>query len=93
MAIVGKVLTGAGMEHCCTIEGVPFNYLGIFVLLCGAVSALLLILALQVRDWLLRHDFERRYGVKVALSTEKSASYSGSDHGPSLHGYEHHDDD
>ncbi len=93
VVVVEKVLTGAGMEHCCTIEGVPFNYLGIFALLCGVLAVLLLALAFQFRDWLLRRDFERKYGVKVPASTGKSPSYSGSDYGPSLHGYEHHDGD
>lgn len=91
--IVEKVFTGAGMEHCCTIEGVPFNYLGIFVLLCGVAAVLLIALAFQVRDWLLRRDFERKYGVKVPASTAESPSYSGSSYGPSLHGYDHHDGD
>lgn len=93
VVVIEKVLTGAGIEYCCTIAGVPFNYLGLFVLLCGVASVLLLALAFHVRDWLLRRVFERKYGGKVPASTNKSPSYSGSDYGPSLHGYDHHEGD
>lgn len=48
--VVQKVYGGAGMEYCCSIEGVPFNYLAVFVLLCGIAAALLIAVALQVRD-------------------------------------------
>jgi hypothetical protein len=89
--VVQKVFGGAGMEHCCTIEGVPFNYLAVFVFLCGLAVALMLALSLQVRDWLLRRDFERKYGVKVPASTGEPASFSGADYGPSLHGVDYHD--
>ena len=88
-----KVFGGAGMEHCCTIEGVPFNYLAMFVLLCGLAVALLLALSLQVRDWLLRRDFERKYGVKLPASTSEPASLSAPDYGPSLHGVDVRDGD
>ena len=91
--VVEKVFSGAGMEHCCTIEGVPFSYFAAFVLLCGIAAVFLLGLVLQVRDWLLRRDFERKYGVKVPASAGEAARYSGPDYGPSLHGYDHHDGD
>lgn len=50
-AVIRKVSSGAGMDYCCTIEGVPFNYIALFVLLCGIAAALLLGLLLQVREW------------------------------------------
>lgn len=91
--VVEKVFSGAGMEHCCTIEGVPFNYLAVFVLLCGVVAVLLFALVLQVREWRVRRDFERKYGVKVPASSRETAAYGDSTGGHSLHGYEHHDGD
>jgi hypothetical protein len=91
--VVRKVVSGAGMEHCCTIEGVPFNYVAIFVLLCAVATALLFAFILQLRDWKLRRDFERKYGVKLPSSSGKSTSSNDPDYGPSLHGYEHHDGD
>lgn len=90
--VVEKVFSGAGMEHCCTIEGVPFNYLAIFVLLCGAAAALFFALALHVRDWMLRRDFERKYGVKLPASTGEPVRSNGPDFGPSMHGYDHDGD-
>jgi hypothetical protein len=93
LKVVEKVVSGSGMEHCCSIEGIPFSYLAIFVLLCGVTAAFLVVLVLQIRNWLLRRDFERKYGVKVSTSTGEPARYSSSDYGPSLHGYEHHDGD
>ena len=91
--VVKKVFSGAGMEHCCTIEGVPFNFVAVFVLLCGVAAALLIAFFLQVRDWQLRRDFERKYGVKLPSSSRKPASSTDASYGPSLHGYEHHDGD
>lgn len=91
--VVQKVFGGAGMEYCCSIEGVPFNYLAVFVLLSGTAAALLLALVLQVRDWRIRRDFERKYGVKVPASERGSSRFSGSDSGPSLHGVESGDGD
>jgi hypothetical protein len=91
--IVQKVFGGAGMEYCCSIEGVPFNYLAVFVLLCGVAAALLFAVVLQVRDWRIRQDFERKYGVKVPASDRGSSRYSGSDSSPSLHGVESGDGD
>lgn len=81
------------MEHCCSVEGVPFNYLGVFILLCGVATVVLLAVALQIRDWLLRRDFERKYGVKVPLEASGPPASSGPDYGPSLHGVECHDGD
>jgi uncharacterized protein (DUF58 family) len=91
--VVQKVFGGAGAEHCCTIEGVPFNYLAVFVLLCGLAAALLFAVFLQVRDWRVRRDFERKYGVKVPASNGGSARPASSDSGPSLHGVEYSDGD
>ena len=90
--VVQKVFSGAAMEHCCTIEGVPFNFLAVFVLLCGIAAAILFAVALQLRDWRIRRDFERKYGVKVPASHGSSSSFSGSDSGPSLHGVDCGDD-
>lgn len=92
--VVEKVFSGAGMEHCCSIEGVQFNYLAIFSLMCGVAVALVVASLLQVRDWLLRRDFERKYGVKVPAATRDKSSFGGgSDYSPSMHGYDHHDGD
>lgn len=94
LLVVEKVFSGAGMEHCCSIEGVPFNYYAIFSLLCGVALALLIVAGLQLRDWLLRRDFERKYGAKIPSATgDKSSAGGGSDFSPSMHGYEHHDGD
>jgi uncharacterized membrane protein len=89
--VTQKVFSGAGMEHCCSIEGVPFNYLGVFVMLCGLAAGFLVAAALYVRDWLLRREFERKYGVKVPASIGERARSGGSDGGPSLHGVDAHD--
>ena len=92
--MVEKVFSGAGMEHCCSIEGVPLNYHAIFGLLCGVVLALLVVAGLQVHDWLARRDFERKYGAKIPpASGDKSSAACGSNFSPSMHGYEHHDGD
>jgi hypothetical protein len=92
--VVEKVISGAGMEHCCSIEGVPFNYLAIFSLLCGVAVALLIASGLQLHNWLVRRDFERKFGVKVpAMTRDKSSVNGGSDYSPSMHGYDHHDGD
>jgi hypothetical protein len=91
--VVQKVFGGAGMEHCCAIEGVPFNYLAVFVLMCGAAAAVLLALVLQVRDWRLRRDFERKYGVTIPASGGRTPRFSSSDSGPSLHGVDCGDGD
>ncbi|MDP1981675.1 MAG: hypothetical protein Q8K23_03965 [Sulfuritalea sp.] len=91
--VVQKVFTGAGLEYCCAIEGVRFNYIAVFVLICGAAVALLFAVVLQVRDWQVRRDFERKYGVKVPASTATPGNFSGADSGPSLHGVEYGDGD
>ncbi|MBI4986131.1 MAG: hypothetical protein HZC24_12545 [Rhodocyclales bacterium] len=91
--VVERVFSGAGMEHCCTIEGVPFNYIGVFVLLCGVAIVVLLAVTFQVRDWLLRRDFERKYGVKVPPEASGPANSGSQDYAPSLHGVEYHDGD
>jgi hypothetical protein len=91
--VAQKVFSGAGMEHCCSIEGVPFNYLGVFVLLCGVATVVVLAAVFRVRDWLLRRDFERKYGVKAPASAEHSPPFGGSDSGPSFHGIDYSDDD
>lgn len=91
--IVTKVVSGAGMEHCCSIEGVAFNYMGVFVLLCGVFAVLVLSVVFSVREWLLRRDFERKYGVKLPTSRRESIQVDGPDFGHSMHGYQHRDDD
>ena len=91
--VVQKVFGGAGMEHCCTIEGVPFNYLAVFVLMCGVAAAVLLALVLQVRDWRVRRDFERKYGVRIPTSDGRTPRFRRADSGPSLHGVDCGDGD
>jgi len=92
--VVEKVFSGAGMEHCCSIEGVPLNYHAIFSLLCGVALALLIVAGLQIHDWLARRDFEGKYGAKIPSATgDKSSLADGSNFSPSMHGYEHHDGD
>lgn len=91
--VIRKVSSGAGMDYCCTIEGVPFNYIALFVLLCGIAVALLLGLLLQVREWRSRRDFEHKYGVKLPASKSDFSSSAGGNPGPSLHGVEFDDAD
>jgi hypothetical protein len=91
--VIQKVFGGAAMEHCCTIEGVPFNYLAVFVFMCGLAVALLFAVVLQFRDCRIRRAFERKYGVKVPASGGSAAPLGGSDSGPSLHGVEYSDGD
>lgn len=91
--IVQKVFDGEGTEYCCSIAGVPFSYLAAFVLLCGVAAGLLFAAALQARDWRIRRDFERKYGVKLPASDRSSSSPNSADSGPSLHGLESGDDD
>ena len=86
--VAQKVFSGDGMKYCCSIEGVPFNYLAVFVLLCGLGAALLFAFVLQVREWRIRRDFERKYSVKVPAPDRDSPCFSGSHSGPSLHGIE-----
>lgn len=91
--VIRKVTSGAGMDYCCAIEGVPFNYIAVFVLLCGIAAALLLGLFLQLREWRSRRDFERQYGVKLAAAKRDFSSSAGGNPGPSLHGVEFDDGD
>lgn len=91
--IVQKVFEGAGMEYCCSIAGVPFNYLASFVLLCGFAAGLLFAVAVQARRWRIRRDFERKYGVKLPASDRGSPSSNSAASGPSLHGVESGDGD
>lgn len=91
--VVQKVFSGAGMSYCCSIEGAPFNYLAVFILLCGIVAALLFAVVLQVREWRIRSDFERKYGVKVSASDRGSTGLNGGHSGSSLHGVESGDGD
>lgn len=69
---IDKVLTGAGMEHCCRIAGVPFNYFGALALFCGLALVGGAVLILRVREWRLRRSFERKYGVKLPASDSES---------------------
>ena len=85
--IAHKVFNGAGLEYCCAIEGVRFSYIAVFVLLCSFAVALLFAAIIQVRGWLIRRDFERKYGVKLSSSSDRSSSTSDSNTGPSFHGY------
>lgn len=84
--IVQKVFNGAGLEYCCAIEGVRFNYISVFVLLCAAAVALLFAAIIQVRDGRIRRDFERKYEVKISPSSDRSTSSSDTNAGPSFHG-------
>lgn len=88
-----KVFGGAAMEHCCTIEGVPFNYLAVFVFLSGLLVALLFAVVLQVRDWRVRRNFERKFGMKIPASDGGPTNVGSSDSSPSLHGVEYSDGD
>lgn len=90
--VIEKVFAGAGMEHCCTIEGVRFNYLGIFVLLCGLGVAVLFALIMQIRDWRVRKEFEQQYGLKIPAERREPMSGSGIERGASLHGIDYDDD-
>lgn len=72
--VTSKVFSGASLEHCCTIGGVAFNYIGAFVFLCGMVAALVVAGSIQVRDWLRWRREEQRYGVK---SSELERSVQG----------------
>ena len=84
--VVLKVFNGAGLEYCCAIEGVRFNYISAFVLLCAVAVALLFATIVHVRDWRIRRDFEHKYGVKTFSSSDRSTSSSDSNAGPSFHG-------
>lgn len=86
--VVQKVFSGAGLDHCCAIAGVRFNYIGVFVLLIAVVVLLLVSFLLLVRDWLIRRGFERKYGVKVISSVDRSSSISNTNSGSSIHGTE-----
>lgn len=89
--VVQKVFTGTGLDHCCTIEGVRFNYIAAFALLCGIVLALFIAGVLQFRDWRMRRDFERRFGVRLPAS--RSTGTADSTSGGSFHGAEYGDGD
>lgn len=91
--VVRKLSTGAGMAHCCSIEGVAFNYMGIFVLFCAIAVALLLGLVLRFREWRMRRDFERKYGVRLPAAKADYRNPDGACPGPSLHGAECDDGD
>lgn len=91
--VVQKVFSGAGLDHCCTIEGARFNYISVFVLLCGMVLALLVAATLQLRDWRMRRDFERRYRVRVPPDRSRSTNSSDSTSSGSFHGAEYGDGD
>lgn len=91
--VVHKVFNGAGFEYCCAIEGVRFNYIAVFVLLCGIAIALLFAAIVQVHDWRIRRDFERKYGVKIPPSSDRPARSNDADTGPSFHGVGYGDGD
>ena len=91
--VAHKVFTGAGLEYCCAIEGVRFNYMTVFVLLCGIAVALLFAAIVQIRDWRIRRDFEQKYGVKISPSAVRPASSGAANRGPSFHGVGYGDGD
>ena len=91
--VIRKVFGGAGMEYCCTIEGVPFNYLAVFLLICGMAIVLFLAAALQFHDWRVRREIYRKYGVKVPASNRSQDRFSSSESGSSLHGVDCGDSD
>lgn len=90
---VHKVLSGAGMDYCCAIAGVGFNYAGVLALLCGILVALAVLAVPQVREWRLHRDFERKYGIKIPASHSEPGRIAGSNSGPSFHGAEPRHDD
>ncbi|MCE2948225.1 MAG: hypothetical protein LXA50_14285 [Betaproteobacteria bacterium] len=87
-----NVLSGGGMDHCCTIIGVPFNNVALLVLLGSAAAGLLVASALELRELRLRREFERKHGVKLEAQRRSSGS-SDAATGPSFYGYPDHGGD
>ena len=91
--VAHKVFTGAGLEYCCAIEGMRFNYMTVFVLVCGIAVALLFAAIVQIRDWRIRRDFEQKYGVKISPAAVRPVSPGDANTGPSFHGVGYGDGD
>ena len=58
---ITKVATGRGLETFRTVWLVEFNYIGVLVMLIGAVIAVLITAAFWLRDWLQWRDLEKKY--------------------------------
>jgi hypothetical protein len=87
-----NVLSGGGMDHCCTFIGVPFNNAAFLVLMGGAAAGLLVAIGIDLRERRLRRQFEHRYGVKLEAE-KRSTGSSDSATGPSFQGYPDHGGD
>lgn len=93
LQVFDKVFKGAGLEYCCAISGVRFNYISVFVFLSAAAIALLAAAIVQLRGWLIRRDFERKYRVKISSTPDRLPSASGPNTPPSFHGVGYGDGD
>lgn len=61
MRVVEKVFSGHGLEIYRTFWLVEFNYIGAFVSIVGIACAVLVLAVLQLRQWWLWRDFEKKY--------------------------------
>lgn len=91
--VVQKVYSGAGLEYCCAIEGVRFNYIGVFVLLSAVAITLLASFLLLIRDWLIRRGFDKGDRPVAPTSADRYSSISDTNSGKSFHGAENGDGD
>lgn len=91
--VVQKVFSGAGLEYCCSIDGVEFNNIAAFVLLCGIAVGLLVVGILQMRHRLIVRNFEARYGVRLNPSQSRSTNVSSVSPQSSFSGAERIDGD
>lgn len=91
--VIQKIFSGAGLDYCCAIEGVRFNYIAAFVLLCGLAIGILFVVSLNVRDYLARRDFERKYGVRLTASRDRLRGGDDGGQPSSFHGSEPGDGD
>ena len=91
--VIQKVFNGAGLEHCCAIAGVRFNYIGVFVLLSAVAVTFLVSFLLLVRDWLIRRGFDKGDRPVAPTLADRSSSISDRNSGRSFNGAEDGDGD
>ncbi len=89
--VVREVWRGAGLDYCCAIQGVRFNYVAVFVLLCGIAITLAIAAVLQFREWRSRREVKERYGIELSRHTGPSTRSRSA--GPDIDGLDHADGD
>jgi len=85
--MLDKVLSGSGMEHCCTLHGVRFTWLGVLIFLCGMAFAAAVAALFEWRERRAWRAFERKFGLRPAGKPREDGRQGESVHDPSFFGY------